>query len=105
MTYLPPDHPDSPASPFAPFQPAAGVVADDVPDWQNPNGGPKAREISDKLGKELRKNRTDEVENAEKAALEAQRRQEDHEANRDENANVTVDPEKGTASPAKATKK
>jgi hypothetical protein len=39
---LPPEDPDSPASPFAPGQPAAGVVADDVPDEQNPAGGPKA---------------------------------------------------------------
>ena len=39
---LPPEHEDSPASPFAPGQPAAGIVADDVPDEQNPSGGTKA---------------------------------------------------------------
>lgn len=39
---LPPEDPNSPASPFAPLQPGAGVVADDVPDEQNPAGGPKA---------------------------------------------------------------
>jgi hypothetical protein len=41
---LPPEHPDSPASPHAPFQPAANVNADDVPDEQNPTGGPRASE-------------------------------------------------------------
>lgn len=105
MTHLPPDHPDSPASPFAPFQPAAGVVADDVPDWQNPRGGPKAADISKEIAKVLRKNRTDEVEDAEKAALESQRLQEEHEANRDENAAVQVDPSKGTAAPVKSARK
>lgn len=39
---LPPEDPDSPASPFAPGQPALGVVADDVPEVQNPAGGTKA---------------------------------------------------------------
>lgn len=36
---LPPEDENSAASPFAPGQPAAGVVADDVPDEQNPAGG------------------------------------------------------------------
>jgi len=39
---LDPSDPASPASTFATAQPAAGVVADDVPDEQNPAGGPKA---------------------------------------------------------------
>lgn len=43
---LPPEDENSAASPFAPVQPAAGVVADDVPDVQNPAGGPKASEVS-----------------------------------------------------------
>lgn len=43
---LDPNDPTNPASPFAPAQPAAGVVADDVPDEQNPAGGPKASEVS-----------------------------------------------------------
>jgi hypothetical protein len=44
---LPPEHEDSPANPVAPLQPAAGYVAPDVPDEQNPAGGPKS---SDKPG-------------------------------------------------------
>lgn len=37
-----PEDPRSPASTFAKDQPGAGVVAADVPDEQNPAGGPKA---------------------------------------------------------------
>lgn len=46
--YLPPEHEDSPASTFAQAQPAAGVVADDVPDEQNPAGKPKAKDATAK---------------------------------------------------------
>lgn len=38
---LPPEDENSPASPHAAEQPAAGYVAADVPDEQNPAGGPK----------------------------------------------------------------
>jgi hypothetical protein len=41
---LDPSDVNSPASTFAPAQPAAGVVAPDVPDVQNPAGAPKAGE-------------------------------------------------------------
>lgn len=86
---LPPDHPDSAASPFAPFQPAAGVVADDVPDWQNPAGGPKAKDISAELAPELRKQREQEVKDAEESA-EAQAKFADDQANRDDDGTVQV---------------
>lgn len=43
---LPPEDENSPASPFAPEQPAAGVVADDVPDEQNKAGAPKVADVS-----------------------------------------------------------
>lgn len=40
---LPPEDENSPASPHAHLQPAAGYVAPDVPDEQNPAGGPKGQ--------------------------------------------------------------
>lgn len=83
MTHLPPEHPDSPASPFAPFQPQMGVVADDVPDEQNPGGGPKAADVSKKLGAEQRKAREDAEKEAVKAAEESQKQMADHLENRE----------------------
>jgi hypothetical protein len=42
---LPPEDENSPASPYAHLQPAAGYVAPDVPDYQNPAGGPKSGSV------------------------------------------------------------
>lgn len=48
---LPPEDENSAASPFAAEQPAAGVVADDVPDEQNKANAPKAADVTEKAAK------------------------------------------------------
>lgn len=87
---LPPDHPDSAASPFAPFQPAAGVVADDVPEWQNPAGGPDATTVSKELAPVLAKEREQSTKDAQKAAEDAQKQQAQHAEQFDPTATVEV---------------
>lgn len=78
---LPPEHPDSPASPFAPQQPAAGVVADDVPDEQNPAGKPKAIKVTQEAakGSGARKSEADgsTLTDAAKAAKEEEKTHDD----------------------------
>ncbi len=68
---LPPENPLSPASPFAPAQPGLGVVADDVPEEQNPGGGPSAAEVTAEAAKDAADQAADDAAEAKKAAVKA----------------------------------